>query len=138
MIWFLIFHIAELQDAFSTRNMGPIWINFETCRYFFKLISMVWINNNFPLPWGTLPIDQIEDDLGNINALVMWWKFQHRTYFWNRITCSWNLSKFEDFTLFERKVWNLPLCTDSTAIQKRTLNTFTLERQNIIIMLTWA
>ena len=110
-LWFLIFHIAELQHTFSTRIMGPIWMNFGTYMYFFTLIPMVQKFLEFSpslryfshlLDWGqfcrfhsTGCIKQAENLCLGVNLHAK--SHDQKTF-----------PKFETFTLSRSKVWNLP------------------------------
>ena len=112
MIWFLVFHIAELQHIFSTRIMGPIWMNFGTYGYFFTLIPMVQ------------KFFEFSPSLRYFSHLKDWWTF-FRFYSTGWVLEAENLhigvnfhaeshdqksfSKFKNFTLSRSKVWNLPI-----------------------------
>ena len=111
MIWFPIFYIAELQHAFSTRIMGPIWMNFGTYMYFFTLIPMVQKFLEFSpslryfshlLDCGqfcrfhsTGCIKQAENLCLGVNLHAD--SHDQKSF-----------PKFETFTLSRSKVWNLP------------------------------
>ena len=112
MIWFPIFYIAELQHAFSTRMMGPIWMNFGTYMYFFTLIRMVHKFLEFSpsvryfshlLDWGqfcrfhsTGCIKQAENLCLGVNLHAE--SHDQKSF-----------PKFKSFTLSRSKVWNLPI-----------------------------
>ena len=99
------------EKVFISRIMAPITINSRICRYFLTLITInkkFWVFSIFKVLGPSiilrnfLPISPTTHCVGG-------WKFWDWANFWWKIIWPIFFSKFENFTLFWNKVWNLSI-----------------------------